>query len=119
MNITTYLFFNGRCDEAAHFYAKALGGEISLFIIQGHVFPSRDGSENIQHADVIVKDRNVVVITLKSGFAVSASVPSIGEAIKSFNILAVGWSIPHTYLGPQFGMLVDKHGVSWIIFSFS
>lgn len=101
MNITTYLFFNGCFNETAQLYAKALGGEVSLVYYPGICIPSRNGSDNIQHADIIVKNRmvlqiaNVEVITPKSGFAVSASAPSIGIAMKAFNILAIGGGSNH------------------------
>jgi len=32
MTVTPYLFFNGRAEEAAHFYRKTLGAEIGMLL---------------------------------------------------------------------------------------
>lgn len=125
MNAIPYLFFNGQCEDAAQFYATALGGEVDIIYRQGTLVPSREGPYDIQHVDVIVEGKvmlqitNIAVKTTQTGFAISLPVPSIAVATKLFDALAIGGTITipfaPSYYSPDFGMLVDQFGVSWVI----
>lgn len=129
MNIIPYLFSNGQCEEAAHFYAAALRGEVGLVYRKGTYISSKKGSHELQHANVTVKGRivlqiaNITVKTTQTGFAISLPAQSVEEATRLFDAIAIGGTITVPFstmlYSPNFGMLVDKFGVSWVISSVS
>src|ERR1700745_4262234 len=67
MNVETYLFFDGRCDEALEFYRKHLGAEVTMLMRfkdspephQPGMIPP--GAENkVMHASFRVGDTTVM-----------------------------------------------------------
>ena len=129
MNVNPYLFFNGRCEEAVHFYAAAVGGEVGIIYRQGTCLPPEGSLDAIQHTDVTLGGNIILQMSdcvsdeaaaiTHSGFSVSLGVSSVEEARRLFEALLVGGTITvpfaPNFFSPGFGMLVDKFGVSWII----
>lgn len=133
MHVHPYLFLNGNCEEAAAFYARAVGAEI-LFMAR-----FSEGPEPVDPAMVPGGDMNKVMhMTLKigdtmvmasdggcgapatfEGFALSLNLTETGEADRAFAALGEGGKIDmpleKTFFSLKFGMLTDRFGVHWMI----
>ena len=129
MDITPYLFLNGRCDAALSFYQSVLGAEI-LFVQRFKDAPVHEegpmsspdavmhasfriGSSNLMASDGDGTDRPL------SGFCLSISVKDIAEGAHLFGKLAEGGSVVLPF-GPSFwtegfGMVTDRFGVPWMV----
>lgn len=133
MEIESYLFFNGRCDEAIDFYKKALGAEL-LFLMRNEEVPQTTppstlpaGFENkVTHAtlrigktSVMVSDGNSDVPRDFNGFCLSISADNEAHATRCFNALAEGGKVKlalgKTFWSPCFGMVEDRFGVGWMV----
>jgi PhnB protein len=133
MQITPYLFFEGRCEEALEFYRGALGAEVTMMMRYkespeaappGTLPP---GSENkIMHASFKVGDATIMASDGHctgqpsfKGFSISLSMRDEKQAEKLFNGLAKGGEVrmplTKTFFSPRFGMLADRFGVAWMI----
>ena len=125
MNLIPYVFFNGRCEEAAHFYADALGGEVGAIHRLGACVAAAKDPEAVQHTDVSVDGKIILQMSdgvedaVHSGFSVSLGVQTVEEATIRFdNLVTEGVVIvplAPSFFSPAFGMLTDKFGVSWIV----
>lgn len=134
MNVQPYLFFDGRCEEALEFYRKTLGAEIEMLMRfsespepcePGMVPP---GSENkVMHASfqvgdamLMASDGNCKGQAKFDGFSLSLTVPSVEDAHRFFAALGDGGQVQmplmKTFFSPQFGMVADRFGVSWMIY---
>ncbi len=130
--ITPYLFFAGRCEEAIEFYGKTLGAE-KLFLMYFKESPDptppgvlQDGFENkVMHATIRIGESLVMASdgcddkTKFEGFRLAVSFPTEAEAQTAFESLSTGGQIEmpltKTFWSPCFGMLTDKFGVAWMV----
>ena len=133
MLVQSYLFFDGRTDEALEFYKKALGAKVEMVMRYkeapeapppGMVPP---GSENkVMHSSfrigetvVMASDGNCAGKPAFNGFSLSITVANEGEADRVFAALGDGGQVQmplaKTFFSPKFGMVVDKFGVSWMV----
>ncbi len=133
MQVTPYLFFDGRCEEAMEFYKKALGAEVAMMMRfkespdphpPGMMPP---GTENkIMHATLRIGDTTVMASDGHAkgspkfeGFSLSLNAKNEAEAERLFAALAEGGQIrlplTKTFFSPRFGMLADKFGMGWMI----
>ena len=125
-----YLFFEGRCEEAARFYEGAVGAKVERLIrFKDSPDPSLCGSnqENkIMHMNLRIGDHTIMASDgqcqgsqLFQGFALSLTVTGEAEADRRFNALAEGGHVLQplmkTFFSPRFGMVTDRFGVSWMI----
>ena len=125
-----YLFFEGRCEEAARFYESAVGAKVERLIrFKDSPDPSLCGSnqENkIMHMNLRIGDHTIMASDgqcqgnqLFQGFALSLTVTGEAEADRRFNALAEGGQVLQplmkTFFSPRFGMVTDRFGVSWMI----
>jgi len=132
MVVQPYLFFNGRCEEAVNFYAKALGAKVDMLTRfkdspEPPEMPLPPGSEDkVMHASLRVGDTVVMASdgmmapdASFKGFSLSISVPDKAAADKFFRALSadgkVNLPLAKTFWSPYFGMLTDKFGVDWMI----
>jgi len=133
MRVETYLFFNGRCEEAIEFYKKILGAEVTMLVRfkdspeppQPGMVPS--GSENkIMHASFRIGDTMLMASdghctgqTNFQGFSESLTVANEAEADRKFAALAEGGQVQmpltKTFWSPRFGMVTDRFGVGWMV----
>jgi PhnB protein len=131
--IQSYLFFNGRCEEAIEFYRKTLGAEIEMMMRfkespepppPGSVPPGFDNK--IMHASFRIGQTTVMASDGCSaekpsfqGFSLSLAVQNEAAADDAFNALADGGLIKmpltKTFWSPRFGMLEDRFGIGWMI----
>jgi len=133
MQVQSYLFFDGRCEEALEFYKKTLGAKVDMMMrFKDSPEPQSPemcppGSENkIMHTSfrigdtaVMASDGNAQGKPKFEGFALTINAKSEAEADKLFAALADGGQVrmplTKTFFSPRFGMLADKFGVGWMI----
>jgi PhnB protein len=131
MQVQPYLFFDGRCEEAAEFYRRALGAEVvSLVRFKDSPDPTMvaPGSEDkvmhmrLRFGDTIVfaSDGRCQGKANFQGFSLSLTVSNEADADRLFASLADGGQaqmpLTKTFFSPRFGMVADRFGVSWIIY---
>jgi PhnB protein len=130
--IESYLFFDGRCEEAIEFYKRTLGAEINFMMrFKENPDPSHGmcppGAENkIMHANLRIGETNVMMSDGRCtgkpsfhGFSLSAPVATEAEAQRLFAALGEGGQVQvplaKTFFSPLFGMVADRFGISWMI----
>lgn len=129
MTLTPYIIFNGNCEEALNFYAKALGGEITNLSRFGDapVEGMNADKQKVMHAHfnaknffIMASDNGNAAAAPEVGGMVNLSL-SFGDAVgieAAFNGLSEGATITmplqDTFWGAKFGMLTDKFGVKWM-----
>ena len=133
VEVQTYLFFSGRCDEAMAFYQQHLSAEIK-FLIRFNESPEpmpegvlQPGFENkVMHAEfsignvlMMASDGCNDVDTL-SGFRIALNVPTEAEAQRIFAALAsnggkVDMPLTKTFWSPLYGQVTDQFGVGWMV----
>src|SRR5262245_24508133 len=131
MLVQSYLFFDGRCEEALSFYRKAAGAEVEMMMrfkespAQPGMVPP--GSENkVMHASFRIGDTTVMASDGRcqgkpsfQGFALSITAGSESEADRLFGALSDGGQVQmpltKTFFSPRFGMLTDRFGVTWMV----
>ncbi|CAN5478258.1 VOC family protein [soil metagenome] len=131
-NITPYLFFGGRCEEAINFYRTALGASVDM-IMRFNESPEptppgllQPGFETkVMHASIRIHGIPLMCSdgcndTSKfDGFRLALTVPTEAEAQRSFEALAAGGSVEmpltKTFWSPCYGMVSDRFGVGWMV----
>ena len=134
MQVQSYLFFDGRCEEAIEFYKGTLGAKVDMLMRfkdspepppPGCVAP---GSENkVMHAAFHVGDTLVMAsdgMEMKGkpefkGFSLSVDAKDEAEADRLFAALGKGGKVQmpltKTFYSPRFGVVADQFGVSWMV----
>ncbi|MBI1245561.1 MAG: VOC family protein [Alphaproteobacteria bacterium] len=125
---TPYLFFDGRCEEAAEFYKKAIDAEIGLLMrFKDAPDPKPPGDPNkVMHAalrvaggEIMMSDGYAKGNPEFKGFSLSLTAKDEADATRMFDALAEGGSVTMplgpTFFSPCFGMLTDRFGVGWMI----
>lgn len=129
--LNAYLFFDGNCADAMHFYERVLGGKIEMMMKHAQS-PVADqapagSADRILHAALRLGDQMLLASDAMAGqayegmkgFSVSFSCPAAAEAKRVFDLLAEGGQVTmpmdRTFWAEAFGMLVDRFGTPWII----
>ena len=130
MQVTPYLFFDGRCEEAIEFYKKTLGAEVAMMMRFSEA-PDKSmctpGTENkVMHAclriggtAVMASDGRVQNKPKFEGFALSITPKDEADAERVFKALGDGGQVQMplgaTFFAKSFGMVADRFGVGWMI----
>ncbi|MDI6854076.1 MAG: VOC family protein [Deltaproteobacteria bacterium] len=130
MQVETYLFFEGRCEEALDFYRKALGAEVT-WLMRYKESPEPEmvqpGFEDkVMHATVRIGDTTIMASdgmcsgrSAFQGFSLTLAVTDKAEAERLFAALSDGGQVQmplaETFWSPLFGMVADRFGLSWMI----
>jgi PhnB protein len=130
MRLNPYLMFDGQCEAAFKFYARALGGTIQAMLRHGES-PMAEQTppelrDKIMHARMTVGEQTLMGSDAPSsmhqpmaGFSVTLGIDDPGEAERVFQALAEGGTvrmgIQETFWARRFGMLVDRFGTPWMI----
>lgn len=132
MQVQPYLFFDGRCEEAAEFYRRAIGAEVTMLMRyadspEPHP-PGRvpAGYENkVMHLSLRIGESTVMAADdctghpRFQGFSLSLIAADEAAAERLFAALAEGGQVhvplARTFFAPRFGMLVDRFGVGWMV----
>jgi PhnB protein len=130
LQLAPYLFFNGNCEAAFHFYANCLGGKITAMQSNRDAPTAAEMTPEwrtkIRHACLLVgtrefmgADRRPEVYEAPKGFSVLLGCVNPTEAERVFRALAVGGTVTapfgETFWAQRFGMLVDQFGIPWMI----
>lgn len=133
MQLISYLFFNNQAAEAFDFYAKCLGGKVTMKVTVGEM----PGNENVppdsrnQIAHVRLEAGDAVLMGSDwcgpttepypgiHGSRVSLHVDKPEEAERLFAALSdggkVGMPIAETSWALRFGMFTDRFGANWMV----
>lgn len=127
MEIMPYIMYNGNCEEALNFYAKALGGEIKD-LMRFEVSPAESMSadkQKVMHSHFAVGGKHLFMASdggeSKEGGMVHLSLncQSAEEIEKVYTALGEGGKqtmpLNDTFWGARFGMLTDRFGVNWML----
>jgi PhnB protein len=130
MQVQTYLFLDGRCEEAIEFYKKTLGAKVEM-LMRFKESPDQTmcapGSENkVLHSCIRIGDTAVMASDGHNkgnpefkGFSLSLNAKDKTEADRLFNALSaegqVTMPMTKTFFSPSFGTVADKFGVGWMI----
>lgn len=138
MQLQTYLFFDGRCEEALDFYRSALGAEVTALMRFKEGPPQEDSAsqegcaapnvdpEKVMHAsfrigntEVLASDGDAKGQPSFQGFSLALSAPDGAEAERLFAALGDGGQVQmpltKTFFTSHFGMVADRFGVSWMV----
>ncbi|MDQ3845436.1 MAG: VOC family protein [Bacteroidota bacterium] len=130
MQLTPYLIFNGTCEEALNFYAKALNGRIKdLMRFEGSPAESMTADkQKVLHAHF--EADGLFFMASDSGQSggeeqssekvhLSINFDNTEEQEKVFTALSEGGKVTmplqDTFWGARFGMLTDKFGINWMV----
>ena len=133
MHIESYLFFNGRCEEAIEFYQRALGAEVVMMMRNkeapekpppGMLPPGSD--DKVMHATLRIGSSNLMLSDGRcdgkpvfNGFSLSLGAANAAEAERLFTALSEGGTVQmplgKTFWSPSFGMVADRFGVGWMV----
>jgi PhnB protein len=127
--LSPYIYFNGRCKEAMHFYHTSLGGELHLQTIAGSPIEAQCPvamHELILHGTLIKEGiclmgtdmQGADTFTQGNNIAISINCSSEAEIRLFFkNLSAAGEIIEdlkQQFWGGQFGVLTDQFGLRWM-----
>lgn len=132
MQVQPYVFFEGRCEEAAAYYRRVLGAEITMLMRFKDCpdplpnMPPGSG-EKVMHMSLRIGETTMLAsdgmcggAASLSGFALSLTVADEAEARRVFEALADGGQVRmplgRTFFSPSFGMLADRFGVAWMVY---
>jgi PhnB protein len=133
MQVQSYLFFDGRCEEAIEFYKRTLGAKIETLIrFKESPEPPRPGmcppgsEDKVMHASLRIGETTVMASDGRcngkpsfQGFSLSLNAKDAAEADRLFAALGDGglvqMPLAKTFFSSRFGMVADRFGVSWMI----
>jgi PhnB protein len=133
MQVQSYVFFEGRTEEAIEFYRKTIGAEVIMLMrYKDSPEPPKEGctppgsGEKVMHASFRVGETTVMasdgMCSGKAefkGFALTLNPKTDAEAQKLFGALSDGGQVLQplmkTFFASSFGMLHDKFGVMWMV----
>ena len=123
-----YLFFNGNCREAMEFYARALGGKLSMMTYDQAPNPPAGGANLVMHSNILAPDGSSLMasdappgrpVPEGKNFSLSIACDNLDEEQRIFSALSEGGQVRQplqdTFWGAHFGMLEDKFGVHWML----
>jgi PhnB protein len=133
MQVQSYLFFDGRCEEALEFYRKAVGARVDM-LMRNKESPEPPppgmlppGSENkVMHASLRIRGDTLMASDGNNsgqanfqGFSLSLAAKDDADAERLFAALSEGGQVrmplTKTFFASRFGMIADRFGVPWMI----
>jgi PhnB protein len=131
MQVQSYLFFDGRCEEALEFYKKAVGAKVEM-MMRNKESPEppppgmKPPPEKIMHASFRIGDTRVLASDGMcagqpkfQGFSLALDAKDDAEAKRFFGALSEGGEVKMpltpTFFASSFGMLTDRFGVGWMV----
>jgi len=131
MKVESYLFFDGRCEEAMQFYCGALGAKLDFLMRykespeppEGGVPPGWE--DKVIHASLRIGDTRVMAADdchghpNFGGFSLCVEPVDEAQAKRQFGALAAGGKVvmplAKTFYSPCFGMVTDRFGMLWMV----
>jgi len=130
MQVQSYLFFNGRCEEAIEFYKNTLGAKVEMLMrfkeVPGDHKCSPGTEEKVMHSCLRIGETAVMASDGMAqgkpefkGFSLTINAKDKAEADRLFGALSDGGQVHQplveTFFSPRFGMVADKFGVGWMV----
>jgi PhnB protein len=130
MQVTPYLSFEGRCEEALDFYKTAVGADVQCLMRfkempdKSHLSP--DMEDKVMHSTVRIGESTVMAsdghcsgqLNL-SGVSLTLTVADDAEAERVFAALTEGGEVrmpmTTTFFSSRFGSGTDRFGVTWMV----
>jgi PhnB protein len=128
--LNAYVFFDGDCADAVRFYEKTLGAKVQMMLkAKDSPDPPKDpaAGERILHAHLDIGGQSLLASDWMAphayegmkGFSLSLQYDGVDEAKRVFDALSDGGRVnmpmQKTFWSEAFGMLVDRHGLLWMI----
>lgn len=139
MQVTPYLCFEGRCEEALKFYADAIGAKTGALMRFSEApqeaqaggcgeMPATVTGDKVMHAEFHVGDSMLMASDGRctgnarfDGIALTIRARDDTHAEQLFAALSDGGKVEmpleRTFFASRFGMLADRFGVGWMIIS--
>jgi PhnB protein len=131
--VNTFLFLDGRCEEAIEFYRKTIGAEPLMLMRFKDAPPEAKAQQGgapinenkVMHARLRIGDSTIMMSDGPcsgkfDGFLLSLTVSSPADAESLFAALSEGGRVEmpmaKTFFSPAFGMLIDRFGVKWMVY---
>lgn len=132
MKLEPYLFFQGRCEEALHFYQRVFDAKQTMLMRyrespEPPAMPLPPGwEEKVMHASLeigqtvlMASDGCGTESPQFEGFSLCVEMPDAETASRVFDKLAQGGTVQmpldETFFSSCFGMVTDRFGVGWMI----
>lgn len=132
LNMSPYLSFDGRCEEALRFYAELMGGEMGAVMryadapedscMPEGMAPSPDA---VMHAEVnmpwgLVMGSDCPFYEKPQGISLTLAAVSIADAERLYEALKEGGEVKmpleQTFFALRFAAIVDRFGIPWQIY---
>lgn len=127
--LNPYLTFPGTARDAMTFYQQVLGGDLNVSTFGEFGDPGAPGADGVMHAQLETPDGFVLMASdtrpgaegeLVRGDGMSVSISGDDESIRRYwSGLADGGQVVMPFekqmWGDEFGMLVDRFGVAWMV----
>ncbi|HTW49862.1 MAG TPA: VOC family protein [Acidobacteriaceae bacterium] len=130
MKLSSYLHFDGDCEDAFKLYEKVLGGNIQGFFrfgqspMAGMVGP--DWGDKIMHVALNIGDQTLLgcdappqYFRQPQGSAVCIECADEAEAERLYPALSeggqIGMPLQETFWAKRYAQFVDRFGTSWMI----
>ena len=134
MKVQSYLFFDGRCEEALAYYRTHLGAKPGMLMRfkdnpEPPQQPGMSGpgmADKVMHAEFTIGETTLMASDGYAqgkpefkGFYQSIAVKDDAEAQRVFEALANGGQVrtplAKTFFASSFGMVEDRFGVPWMV----
>jgi PhnB protein len=138
MKVQSYLFFDGRCEEALEYYRIHLGAKPGMLMrFKDNPEPSQQPgmgepgqAEKVMHTEFTIGETTLMASDGYAqgkpefkGFYQSIAVKDDAEASRVFEALANGGEVRvplgKTFYASSFGMVADRFGVPWMVITAS
>ncbi|MEN7528734.1 VOC family protein [Cupriavidus sp. DL-D2] len=132
--IESYLFFDGRAEEAAEFYKTALGAQVQGLMrfkdappgAGEGCTPAAQNGDKVMHMALKIGDTIVMASdgeckgqTDFKGFSLAYNAVDAAEVDRTMQALSQGGKVmmpaDKTFFSERFGMVVDKFGITWMV----
>ncbi|WP_230552732.1 VOC family protein [Teredinibacter turnerae] len=128
MNLSFHIDFDGRCEEAFHFYAEYLDAKIGLIVkIADSPLASTTpenwqskilhGNIHIQGIDIAGADVQPDSYVKPQGFSLLLGLQSEAQVKSVFNQLSCGGKVilppQNTFWSPCYAIVIDRFNVPW------
>jgi len=132
MQFTVYLTFNGSCEEAMTFYAKAFDTQIAQIQRFGDIPPSAEYTPSeeerklVMHSSIVVDGQTLMasdagnkhVVNVGNNVTININCRSMEEIQRLYANISEGGQatmpLSDTFWGAHFGMCTDRFGVNWM-----
>jgi len=130
MKVQSYLFFDGKCDEALEFYKRALGAKVNALMRFGEApdqsMVKPENKNKVMHSEFQIGDTVIMASDGYcngkpgfQGFSMAIAVPTDAEAKRVFDAISDGGQVSmplsKTFFASSFGTASDKYGVGWMV----